>query len=519
MKALNLHLALLILSYFSIFCVCAQTPNIQINSNTNGLVNYKIEKDGQQTHLFTLFGDGTFSSLQEPKHKFEPNAEGYTTEVYFAKAYDPNLPPKRTIHTGPTHSGSSYVNPTVNMTGDIDILTSWATAKDYENFYIIAFRNTTNRKLVSGTIEFHYNNNDIEVNYANIKVYNSWVTNRTTTEMSEPLNQKIKWNFTNLQKNEIRYIYVPATTLKPIGEIITIEAKYKINSSTTNSIDRFGGFGSSNSLGSATTGNFLSRGYPHDPNFMTVNKECLKLYEEQQQELIYTIGFYNDGEYFAKDVYVAAALSRHLDKNNISLVAYETKPTWSVYDGTIQFEFADIQLPGTNQTSPKEYSYEDASTYVSFKICSQSDLLKLDCISNIASIIFDQQPVFYTNTSTICPSDCTDFDVCGEQDAETNQLKSQFIESEKSDELSFNAYPNPASSHVEIDINFNSQATTNFTVRLLDYSGKIIEQLSVNDNYSNIFIKKIDLKHISSGLYFMILETEHERHNKKIIKN
>jgi uncharacterized repeat protein (TIGR01451 family) len=501
MKALNLNLTLIILFYFSNFYVYAQTPNIEINSNANGLVNYEIINAGQQTHIFTLFGDGTFSSLQQPKHKFDSNTVGYSTETYFARAYDPNLPPKKTVQTGRVSGGNPYVNPIIKMTGDIDILTSWATAKGYENFYIIAFRNTTSAIPIKGCIEFLYNTNEIDVNFPNIKVYNTWVSNRTVANIPGKLNQKIKWDFTNLKQNETRYIYVPAKTLTAIGKKINVEAKYKINCGANSS---------------SSSGKFLSRRYPHDPNFKIVNRECIKPYLNEQQQLVYTIGFFNDGTDFAKDVYVTDVLSNHLDEHSISLVDYEVQPNLIINNRTLHLDFLDLNLPGTNQTIPETYSYDDAFSHVSFKICTQPNLNQ--CILNTAKIVFDTQLDFFTNTAIICADiECNDYEIC--QPLQRNQSQSEPIQFDHSEIVTFNVHPNPASSQIDITIDFKSQKTTKFIITLMNYSGKTIKELIVNQHDSSQFARTFYLEELSSGLYFMTLETEHERFTKKIIKN
>lgn len=500
MKASNLYLS--IFFFFIYFFAHAQMPNIQITSNSNGLVKYHFTDVAQQTYIFTLFGDGTFSSLQQPEHKFEPSTTGYTTEVYFAKAYDPNLPPKRIIHTGQINSGNPFVNPTIHMTGDIDILTSWAIASGYENYYIIAFRNTTSTLPLLGCIEFYYNTQEIDVNFQDIKVYNNWVYNRTIDVATGMYDQKIKWNFKNLKYNETRYIYVPAKTLKPVGELINVEANYKVRCDSDSGI--------------RSTGKFLTKRYPHDPNFKIVNKKCLIPNLNEKQQLIYTISFFNDGNDFAKDVYVEDDLSNYLDENTISLVDYEVQPSYTVNNGTLAFNFSDIYLPGTNQTIPKIFSYDDASTYFSFKICAKPQLNT--CISNTGKIVFDSQPAFFTNIAKTCTdTECITYDSCNP--IEDNQVQSKPIKLERRmKDIAFNVHPNPASNQVEININFNSKTTSNFSIQLMDYSGRIVEQLIVNDNYSNIFTEKISLKKLSNGLYFITLETDHGQYTKKVIK-
>ncbi|MBC8757462.1 T9SS type A sorting domain-containing protein [Kordia sp. YSTF-M3] len=507
MKALKLF------TITSLLCICVTlsshaqyNPTLQFSTDNAGTINYEIDNAGDKTHVFTLFGDGMFSTHRQPVHVFKPNANGYVTESYFARVYDPNLPPKKTIHIPPfsnVGTPNTTANPTVQMTGNIHLMTSWATAYDYENFYIIAFRNTTSQRPVDGCIEFHYNEHDIDVNFLEIKEYNNWVTNRTLLPSNGTFTNKIVWNFTDLAHNETRYVYVPATTKKAIGEEINLEVKYSIDC---------------RELSNGSDYTFLTRRYPHDPNFKIVDKQCLTNEISEQQKLTYTIGFFNDGEYFAQNVFVKDILPSELVVSTVQLVDYEVQPTLSFQNNTMFINFLNINLPGTEQTIPQMYSYDDAFTYFSFEVCTKTNLS--NCISNTASIIFDSQPVFFTNRSKICvEADCSGFEICSNSTSRRSPDEPQFKGVKKTEELVFNVYPNPISNQMNIDINFQRENASNFTVKLMDYSGKIIKEFTVNQQNSSIYKRTFNFQRLSTGLYFITLETAEGRCTKKIIKN
>ncbi|WP_430408901.1 T9SS type A sorting domain-containing protein [Kordia sp.] len=513
MKFIQILIITTLLWMCSIFSAHAQyNPTLNATIGNNGLVEYEIAKAGTNTFIFTLFGDGTFSTLTKPTHIFDKDTV-YKTEVYFARSYDPNIPPRKTIQVTPNITPgipNPQANPTVNMTGEIDLMTSWATAVGHETFYIIAFRNTTSQNAVNGIIEFSYHSDDLQVNTNNIKIYNNWATPITPTNLNTPqislassYNEKLTWSFTNLAYDEIRYIYVPATTLRMTGDKLNLEVKYAANGQET-----------------IRQQEFLTRRYPHDPNFKIVNKEYIKPGLNQQQELIYTVGYFNDGENYARNVYVKDVLPSSLDHDKITLLDYEVQPTWYTNRGIIYFDFLNINLPGTNQTIPNMYSYDQASTYFSFKICTKTNLT--DCILNTASIVFDSQPIFYTNTSKICTKiDYFDYTICGGNSALRNQGQafSQLTNPMLSDELTFDVYPNPASNKINFNIQFNSEKASNFSITLYDYSGKIIKELVINQHDSAIFKNSFDVHDIASGFYFMTLKTQQNQYTKKIIKH
>lgn len=481
---------------------------VQANIHNAGLVSYSVGRVPQNTHVFTLFGDGTFSTLKQPTHVFSTDTI-YDTEMYFAKAYDPNIPPRKKLKVKPriiNGVSSTISNPMINMVGDIDLMTSWATAAGFETFYIIAFRNTTSSVPLSGTVEFMYHTSDLQVNTSDIKIHSGWAvpSQNPTPLASSYYDQKISWDYTGLEPDEVRYIYIPATTLRMVGDQLNLEVKIT----------------SSNGRETTNQEKFLTRRYPHDPNFKIANKECIKYGIGEQQELIYTVGYFNDGENYAENVFVEDPLSEMLVANSVSLVDYEYAPTtWYERNGTLYFNFKNINLPGTNQSIPRVYSYDQASTYFSFKICTKANLT--DCILNQASIVFDSQPIFYTNVSKLCMyGDCTGYDIC-QNYVLRNQVQSPILQEKPvaPDELIFNVYPNPISNIINFDILFKDEKTTDFTITLQDYSGKILKEFAVNQHDSTIFKNSFSVKNMSSGLYFLTLKTPQGQHTKKIIKH
>ncbi|AXG71591.1 hypothetical protein KORDIASMS9_03848 [Kordia sp. SMS9] len=507
MKTFNIFLLTSLVWTFSSFSSYTQyNPTIVANQVGNGLVSYQLSNIGQNTFVFTLFGDGTFSTLQNPTHVFAPNQNGYTTESYFARSYDPNVPPKRTAQTGPigTYTNSTTIsNTSVNMTGSVDVFTSWATAQNYENFYIIAFQNITSPMAVDGCLEFYYNHQEITVNPTGIKIYNNWVNNQQITSALGNYTSKIQWTFKDLQLNETRYVYIPAVTHATLGQDIHIDVRYNENCDKR-------------PISSPHT--FKSRKYPHDPNYKIVNKECTKERISIQQELIYTIGFFNDGEYFAEDVFVVDELDSALDASTAQLVDYEVKPNFSITDNALFFDFLNINLPGTNQIVPKMYTYDEAATYFSFKICTQKNLD--ECINNTASIVFDTQPVFYTNTSQICAiSDCPNYTSCTDSSKKENASETALFEENESTQLKFSVFPNPTNDVLNVTVIFTGSTVKEFSLTLRDFSGKEIKTSYIENQNTSIFNKTIPLKNVVNGLYFLTLSTNQGNYTKKIIKN
>ncbi len=470
---------------------------LEVSSNQNGWVQYHTKTDSN-AHVFTLYGDGTFGQQYDPGHKFPPQAGGYITESYFVKAYDTNLPPPKRVFTGSVGSGSSQSNPVIKMSGQADLYSSWATAYGYENFFIIAFSNTDSSSAVNGCIELYYNSNEISPDTSDILVYNSWVKNRNLIlDSVGSFNRKLSWEFTGLDKDEVRYVYVPATVLIRPGKSLSLRTTYKVNCTGS---------------GSSQNSSFLSRRFPHDPNFKIVNRSCLKPHMPEES-LEYTIGFFNDGNDFAHHVFLMDTLPPLLDPNSFALLDYEFQPNWNLIGHKLQLDFMGIFLPGTHQTIPEMYSYEDAFSYVKFKICTQPFLPNQTTILNTAAITFDTQPAFITAPAVVSTWDeCTEFFPCNTGLRGSSQPF--FSPMEPAILIS----PNPISEKLLLTIDFHAEVAPVFELNLLDFSGKVLENWKQTAPQGGLYQRHFSLPELPAGMYIMQLKSAQGLYHQKFVK-
>ncbi len=518
---MNTHTQLLTLLFllnsltFSVFAQ-APPPSISVASNTNGLVQYNIQNAGTDTQVFTLFGDGTFSLQKDPKHKFVSSSIPYTTEAWFLKPYDPNIPPKRTVTVNVSGTGSTYQNPVPKMSGNLDLFTSWSTAKGYETFYIIAFKNT-NSTLQSGCIEFEYDTDQITVNTEGIKVYNNWLSNEQVFTLN-PFNiKKIKWSFNGLASGETRYVYIPITPNNNIGDIVNIN--YRLDCSITGNISK--------------SSSFVVQKHPHDPNSKTVSTACILSNYNQEQFLEYTVRFFNDGESFAENVYIEDLLTSKLDVSSIEVIDseynnYETQiiPNLSdaEYPNILMINFKGLNLPGTQQINGDNefYTYEEASTYIKFRIKAEPGLNDGGFIKNRVGIIFDDQPVIYTGyANTFIAYECissqrVNSTSSGELTGEASVVKKRDGINIEED-LLLKAYPNPFTDRLRITLDFNKERPENFLLKIIDYSGNVVKELYHNKESVKTFQHTFHFKSLPKGLYLVVLQTGQKTVTKKII--
>ena len=476
-------------------------PTVTI-SKTNDVVDYSFQNAGAGTHVFTIFGDGTCSNLNSPTHKFAPDPQGYVSEVYFVKPYQTNPPTLRTINTGNITTGTSlFVNPTMNVNGEIDVKTSWSTSYNGTTFFIVAFKNETGTGSVDGNVELHYNSNDLVVDFFGIKEYNNWVYNRTTSVTTGTYDRKIEWNFSNLGVGETRFIYVPAQVFVHVGGFVNLSGKYHVNNIGGDPV--------------VDNASFLSRQYPHDPNFKIVNRNCL-VDGVNAHHLEYTIGFFNDGNGFAQTVEVRDELSNLLDPGSVYLIDSEHPVQWNVQNSVLEFVFPGINLPGTNQLSPRTYSYDEAFTYVTFGVCTSAGLPIGTCIYNEANITFDQEPMFATSAAAICyQTDCNDYESCT-----TARSGGQEIESAKESETALKIYPNPVEDFIHIVVDGEQEPFSSLNIEIRDYSGKHIRQLLQTQYGKEVgeLDQSFYIGDLPKGIYLLVVNRGGVVNTQKIVK-
>ena len=97
----------------------------------------------------------------------------------------------------------------------------------------------------------------------------------------------LAWDFVNLLPGETRHVYVPATVMQGAGSLIDMSVSMTSTSQVFDPVDAHPVF-------------FVRR-YPHDPNFKIVDKNCLGYGLSSGQKLEYSIGFFNDGNYYANN--------------------------------------------------------------------------------------------------------------------------------------------------------------------------------------------------------------------------
>jgi uncharacterized repeat protein (TIGR01451 family) len=220
----------------------------------------------------------------------------------------------------------------------------------------------------------------------------------------------------------------------------------------------------------------------YDPNQKTVNRGQ-NINPNQQEELIYTIDFQNEGNYPALNVRLLDTLSSNLDLSTFRVLnqKHNVVTNLNANTGILEFKFPNINL------APKEQDEEGSKGFVTYAIKEKANLPINSEIENTAYIYFDFNPAIITNT--------------------TYNINSLLNVSELQNDH-FHIYPNPTQNNLHIE----SKSSFNELI-LMDLNGKII--LQQKSDFKGV----LNLSAVENGVYYLHLRNENSNSIQKIIIN
>ncbi|MCW3122977.1 MAG: putative rane-anchored cell surface protein [Flavipsychrobacter sp.] len=225
-----------------------------------------------------------------------------------------------------------------------------------------------------------------------------------------------------------------------------------------------------------------------DPNFKSVNRQYNFT---PDKPLVYTIGFENTGNYFAKKVVILDTIDSHLDVTTLKVLGASPKNptlTWT-NDHVVTFTFSDIHLPDS-ASDP-----EGAHGQVVYSINTKSTASINDAINNTAYIFFDYNDPVVTNTTTNIISKAN-----GPRSDTSKTLSNNFTVS-----------PNPSTGIITINLPSSSSI---WNITLSDAFGKVHSKEIYTGNTISINPK------VPQGVYFLKATSIDGKQNliKKIVR-
>ncbi len=380
-----------------------------------------------------------------------------------------NVFPSTVNITFPTQASPVTQNFCVTANGvhpdlEVTLLSIIGARPGFDTSSKIIFKNKGNT-MQSGTLNLVFNDAVLDLVNAIPGVSNQTVNN-------------LSWNFVNLLPFETREISVTLNVNSPVetpavnnGDVLNYSAT--ITSAATDDMPNDNTF-----VFNQTVVNSL------DPN----DKKCLEgatIPPTKVGDYVhYMIRFENNGTANAQNIVVKDMID--LTKFNInSLVAIKgshsfiTKITET---NKVEFIFENINLP-----------FDDANNdgYIAFKIKTKPTLVVGNTFSNTASIYFDYNFPIVTNTAT------TTIAVLSRQDFEFSNY--------------FNVYPNPVHDVLNIATKDAIEITS---INIYNTLGQLV---LVIPNAKEI--KTVDVSSLSSGNYFIKINSDKGTSNTKFIKN
>lgn len=208
----------------------------------------------------------------------------------------------------------------------------------------------------------------------------------------------------------------------------------------------------------------------YDPNNKLVNKGE-NINPNQQEDLIYTINFQNEGNFDAINVKVIDTLSENLDLSTFQVLNSKHNVVTSLDPLTriVEFKFQNANL------TPSSQDEEASKGFVTYVVREKVNLPMNSVIDNTAHIYFDFNPAIVTNT--------------------THNVNAVLAVSEK--DLGFvQLVPNPSN-----DGFFVKSAEKVKSVSLKDVNGKtVLKTTTMNGNY-------VKTDALNDGIYFVEVET------------
>ena len=446
--------------------VNAYTQSIKMFDMGDGEHHFRSTHSESDLHFF-LFGDGHYSHDPNPVHIYEAYTGTIEALFYTVAAYDDNDVDERIVdNPGPGTPNPDRVN--LDFENKIASLESWNLVKGQDNFFILMFENTEAAQSISGCVEWHYNINELDVNENEIldNYDNNWVSNRqiqSSDYTNEGFTHKIVWDYSNLEVDEQRFVYIPAICLQNQMQRVKTRTVMKKDSCSFIPYDP-NNDGNDPNITSAPYHTLFStvRKYPRDPNCIVPDPYALSLLD-MMQKVNYRIYFQNEGNDFAQNVLVEYSIyapvhsSSYIQSSDNCIADQISPQKWNIY-------FPNINLPGIEQTpSP---AYEETVGWIDFEVCYDLAQFIQSYSLSEADIRFDAQPVFSAQNTMYrlldAPPPASDCDINFSSFSNNETLADDSM-----------VYPNPSTDHITVVPPDNAEY---YSMTLLDLSGKEVHR-------------------------------------------
>jgi len=515
--------------------------NAQILVNQVATATYDYNSLYQSSDLhFYLYGDGYHNFDADNEHEFGANANGNTVIAYHSEPYDIDQIDQLVLNTV-TDGTAMPLIPSYSLPNKVALQRSWSLVNGEENFFILMFENNESIDLISGCVEFHFTANDTYVTGASIldDYNNEWVdpNQELKTSDQQGYTHKYVWTFEDLDKDEQRFIYIPANCLANIFDIVNTRAVMKVNNCEMPISGDPHGDGSDPGINDSPYYTLRSqvRNFPHDPNAMVTDPNCLSPINTLHT-IRYKIYFQNDGKDPVQNVFLNFFVNTPFNSIELIESSHPCEMEWQPmasgfdYSDPVSFTFQNIFLDGTGGPPPIEY--DKTYGWVTFDICFNLKVfsyLGIECADSFVKIFFDREPPVIAENQ-ICRN-------CGEgqgppQDDDIiinyfnyecpdllpptqasigvgNKLTDveSIVQVTKND---IQVYPNPTNDMLFFNVQDFEKSDI---VKIINTTGEVIQQHFVKD-----IDQSLNLASIPAGVYYISVQNEVSIKTKAFVK-
>jgi len=510
----------------------------QINVKDLYFGNYEYTSDLPDASLhFYLFDDGYHSFEKDNIHQYSiDNANGnpiaYTTDPYGTDE------PEETAIGGGQQGSSSPAIDKYEMNNKVQIKRSWNLVENMENYYILMFENIESQEPISGCVEFHYNDEDQTINYADVlDQYNNWVI-YDDIEDSDYENfgytHKFVWQFKDLMPNEQRFIYLKGTCDQPSFSLVKNCAVMKTDCS--DAAPPYNDENGGNGNGMSEFYELISKvsNFPHDPNCIVPScvpdNSLTDPFGHGNLSINYRIYFQNDGIDPVENVRIESRIDSEIKSVKLHQASHRCYIIWN--SNEIETKFDQIYLPGSSDPHPS-HTYEETIGWVDLTVCFAEDVrddfyYDNHCIYHNAAIHFDSlAPVITDDTyclnnlnycwTTYDPHAIPDNYGCKKQSnfqqyAHVEQRALKGIQDIGAGAYDVKIYPNPAFGTLNVMVPEIHKFTT------MEFYNITGEKFILKQIQSDTSTAQFDISGLSAGIYVIMLTGESGLQTKTFIK-
>ncbi|WP_452232303.1 DUF7619 domain-containing protein [Lacinutrix sp. MEBiC02595] len=451
---------------------------VDLSNEISGTILLDVDANGcdamdvpvQNYRVKTNNGPNRFETFTQSDGSYQlfTNAGDFTTTVpntlpsYFTMT--PEEHNSTFVGSNNTDTANFCIEP-VGTYNDLSIAvlpTSGNPRPGFNTNYQIVYRNFGSTQA-SGTLTFEYNEAKIQ-----------FLTASETT--SSQTSNTLTFDYANLNPFESRTIEIQMNVFPPptttIGNVL--QSTVTINPITGDDNEADNTF----TLSQRVIGSY-------DPNDITVLEGEEITIEQADKYLHYLIRFQNTGNASAINVRVENILENKLDWDTMQLESLSHNGRVEITDGNnVAFVFDNINLADSTTDEPNSHGY------IAYRIKPKANVVLGDVFYNTADIYFDFNPAIITNTATT--------EIVSALSVETFNAKG------------FKIFPNPVSHH----LNIQSKAGFDAIV-IYDLHGRPLKTKALSVPSLEF---ELDVEGLSSGMYFIEIQSGNEKQVQKFMK-